>query len=464
MFQPRAALGTSRYLRVWLRDINERTRGKNVTKINKTKLALLGATALFSATSAHAQVADTWTIGGDVLVTSSNTAETVSLDNTEAAFIDGANIAAGYKNSISGATVGSSASSSFTYFNNSTVASSTTATIDGGLTVIAGNSAAVTNTNDLTTAPTIAAGSGNSISLAAVGSSASGSATTTIAGGATEGDVSYEIGGDVLIQSGDGIAVADAADVTVGGNTGAVTLVFAEGIATPTITTGNSNSISGAAVGSSASFSLAVNSTDASTLTSVNYTVGNVNVNSTNSEDGIVTVGLDGGANAAISGANIQAGDANSISVAGVGASASVSQSNSIHSAPAAGGGPAAGDVLMGDVAVNGFNAASITVGAALTDTPTIAAGSNNSISVAGVGSSASVSFGVADYSAAGVSALVTSSGGITVASLNTGIVAVTGGMATPTISDGYNNSISNAAVGSSASQAISHLNLAVPG
>lgn len=434
-----------------------------MTAINKTKRALLGATALFAATSAHAQVADSWAIGGDVNVTANNTADTVTLDNTDGSFVDTANIGGGYKNSISGAVVGASASSAFTYFNNSGIASNADAVIDGGVNVIAGSTAAVLNTNDLTGTPTIAGGSGNSISLAAVGSSASGSATTTIAGGATEGSVNFEIGGDILIQSGDGIGGADGADATIGGNQGTVDLAFATGIDTATISGGNSNSISGAAVGSSASFGLAINSTDTSALTEVNYTVGNVNVNATNDETGLTTVSA-GGANAVVTGANIAGGDANSISLAAVGASASVSESDTIHALPAAGGGPAAATITMGDIAVNGYNAASITTNAQLDGTPTISGGSNNSISVAGVGSSASVSFGVADYSGAGVSAAATSSGGITIASLNTGVISVTSGMATPTITDGYNNSISNAAVGASASQAISHINLLPPG
>ena len=79
-----------------------------MTKINLTKAALLAATALLGATSAHAQVADSWDIGSDVSVTGTNTGGDVKLD-ASAAGIQGANIADGYKNSISNAAVGSSA-------------------------------------------------------------------------------------------------------------------------------------------------------------------------------------------------------------------------------------------------------------------------------------------------------------------------------------------------------------------
>ena len=441
--------------------------------INKTKIALLGATALFAATSAHAQIADTWDITGDVSVSALNqSTDAVTLDNSGAGTpgIDAASIAAGYKNSISAAAVGSSASSSFNYFNNSAQDVASTATLEGGVTVVSGNVAAVLNTNDLTGTPTITTGSGNSISLASVGSSASLSAAASIGGGnALLSTVEYSTGGDVLVQSGDGIGGADATDATVGGNDNTIDVALLSGIETATITGGSTNSISVAGVGSSASLNLALNAVDASNFTSADFTIGgSVTVNSTNSENGAVTVSL-GGANAVADGANIQDGDANSISVAAVGSSASVSFSDTVNSFGSAavagtpGGGNSAATFTAGDIAVNSYNAGSITNNTEFSNSPSIVAGNNNSISAAGVGSSASVSFTAADYSDAGKTAAVTSVGGITVASLNLGAVTVTSGLAGPTITDGYNNSISNAAVGASASQAISVTALAIP-
>ena len=429
--------------------------------INKTKIALLGATALFAATSAHAQIADTWDITGDVSVSALNqSTDAVTLDNSGAGTpgIDAASIAAGYKNSISAAAVGSSASSSFNYFNNSAQDVASTATLEGGVTVVSGNVAAVLNTNDLTGTPTITTGSGNSISLASVG-----------CGNALLSTVEYSTGGDVLVQSGDGIGGADATDATVGGNDNTIDVALLSGIETATITGGSTNSISVAGVGSSASLNLALNAVDASNFTSADFTIGgSVTVNSTNSENGAVTVSL-GGANAVADGANIQDGDANSISVAAVGSSASVSFSDTVNSFGSAavagtpGGGNSAATFTAGDIAVNSYNAGSITNNTEFSNSPSIVAGNNNSISAAGVGSSASVSFTAADYSDAGKTAAVTSVGGITVASLNLGAVTVTSGLAGPTITDGYNNSISNAAVGASASQAISVTALAIP-
>ena len=88
-----------------------------------------------------------------------------------------------------------------------------------------------------------------------------------------------------------------------------------------------------------------------------------------------------------------------------------------------------------------------------------VTSGINNSISVAGVGTSASVSFSVTDYSGTGdaVSKGAFTTGQIDIVGTNIGSVAVNTGMATPTISGGLQNSISAAAVGASASQSVSH-------
>lgn len=435
-----------------------------MTKTNKTKLALLCASAFFSATSAHAQVADNWLIDGDVTVKATNSStDGITLngnDGTNAANIDAASIAAGYKNSISGAAVGSSASSSFTVMSNNAYAeaSSAVAAITGNLSVTSGNEDAVSNLNDLTESPTIAAGTGNSISLAAVGSSASGSSTVTSAGAFDANlSTSYTISGDVTIQAGSGTETAAPADL--GGNTGAVSLTLAEGIATPTITAGDANSISAAGVGSSASFSIASNTVDIGKV--AEYAVvleGALAVNSSNS--GSVTV-----AAPSIDTASIATGNSNSISAAAVGSSASTSIANNAYfgSNGDVGNTITSGEVTLSTVDVQSFNEGSISNTSDLTNAPTIGAGAQNSISVAGVGSSASFSQSVSDYTGGAILANANSTNSVGITSLNVGAVLVTAGMATPTISEGYNNSISAAAVGASASQSIMHLNVIQP-
>jgi len=425
-----------------------------VTKITKLKFALLGATALLASTSARAQVADSWTLG-DTTVTSLNQAD-VKLDlNTDGTGISGANIQDGYKNSISGAAVGGSASSSFNYYNGSAQDGGATATI-GSLNVVAGNANAVTN--DATPGnqtPLIATGDGNSISLAAVGSSASTSATFSATGatGVTAA-TTYTVTGTTTVSSGDGIGGADATDPTIGGNTGDVSLILGT-VAAPNIQAGNGNSISAASVGSSASLSLGINAQGGGNFAEVDFSLGGATVTSTNT--GGSTIDADGAGGAVtIDTALIDSGNSNSISAAAIGASASLSVSDTAYSG---GLGPIAAKADLGDVSVLSNNSGTISNHTDLTSAPTISDGTGNSISVAGIGSSASVSFSTTDYSAVpAVTALVQTAGTVGIASVNTGGVTVTSGFDTPTIAAGFNNSISAAAVGSSASQSISTL------
>ena len=82
--------------------------------------------------------------------------------------------------------------------------------------------------------------------------------------------------------------------------------------------------------------------------------------------------------------------------------------------------------------------------------------GSKNSISIAGVGASASQSISVTDYTGGGITGVGSTLNNVTVSGNNSGAVLVAGGLATPNIDGGFSNSISAAAVGASASQAIS--------
>ena len=516
-------------------------------KLNLSKAALLAATALISSNSARAQVADSWDLSAsEIAVTSTNTggAATVTLDaNTVGGVgITGAEITDGYKNSISNAAVGSSASSSVNAFNGAG-AGVNVSTLDfqaKSLTVVSGNDSDVTVKSDIVTGAHIGVDTlsdGNSISVAAVGSSASGSATFTAANGSEVGSNTYSVGA-VTISNGDGdpaTGAPTAIEAGVGGNLGNVTVGLATGISNPAIDGGNANSVSVAGVGASSSYSLAnvtegdgaildvssFTQSDALAVTSTN--VGNVTVGGGDEgldialvDTALITAGngnsisvagvgasasasltdttFNGGvgaaeANFAIGGtaggvtvsalnANTDAGvtvsadnnnpsilqgNSNSISVAGVGSSGSLSITNAIYDGSA---GPAAVIAAVGgDVAVNSNSSALVTVNSSITDSANIAQGSNNSISIAGVGASASTSFTTTAYAEGGNGLSATSgtfTGGLAITAGNTGAIAVNTGLNTPSISTGYNNSISAAAVGSSASQSVTQ-NILLP-
>ncbi|KUR70316.1 hypothetical protein AQZ52_15830 [Novosphingobium fuchskuhlense] len=499
-----------------------------------TKLALLGATAFLATTSAHAQVADTWSIAGNVTVGSVNS-ETVTLDPVNGGGatlgVDGANIGDGFKNSISASAVGSSASSSFTTVNNSGVGGDASLGIDGSVGVGASNASAVTQTSDVLTSATIVQGNSNSISLAAVGSSASASASTTVTdvGGATIGSnetFSYTVGGGLTVSSGlaDGtVAPVDVAGGDLGGgNSGAVALTLGTGVAgadiqagtgnsisvagvgssasasfsatvsgdgtvldsalfdlsggdtkisaandttgavsvgvttvaTPKIEGGAANSISGAAVGSSASLSFAAATFDSGAISDFSATTGVVGVDSTNAA--AVTFSGDGttGTAATLDGAAISGtGLGNSISLSAVGSSGSVSFTNTVYGGA---NGAAGGSVAFDDITVNSTNSGAVSNISETITGSGIDGGSKNSISIAGVGASASQSISVTDYTGGGITGVGSTLNNVTVSGNNSGAVLVAGGLATPNIDGGFSNSISAAAVGASASQAIS--------
>ncbi|MEI6643471.1 MAG: hypothetical protein WCL10_15665 [Novosphingobium sp.] len=513
-----------------------------MTKIHKTKLALLGATAFFAASSAHAQVADTWGISGEVIVSAVNTATDTQLDpiaggGTATTGVDAAEITGGFKNTISGSAVGASASQSFTSLNNSGVGGTASLEIGGGVTVAAGNGSNVLNNSDIATSVTVG-GSANSISLAAVGSSASVSGTTTLTdvGGAAVGSdetFSYTATGDVSVSSGaaDGSVDLDQG-TTIGGNSGTVTLTLATGIAAPAVTGdgnsisvagvgssasasfsatvsgdatvldsfalalpqgasvsaanddgadvsvnlnagvtgggitgtgGNSNSISAAAVGSSASFSTSATAFGGATISEFNADVGELQVDSTNGANNVSLANAAGADATGFDSAVISGGgNGNSISLTAVGSSGSVSASNTVVSG---GLGAETGAVNFAAITVNSTNGGSVTNTASLTTAAGISdTGSRNSISIAGVGASASQSISTTDYSGAGVTGVATTvDGTITLAALNTGTVTVAGGLAVPTIADGFSNSISAAAVGASASQSVARTLVGAP-
>ena len=448
-----------------------------MTKINLNKIALLSATSLLFSTAAHAQVADTWDIQDAVSVTAQNTG-TVTVDTaggTTAAGIDSANITDGYKNSISAAAVGSSASSSFnTFVNDGTTGDTSVLTTAGGLTVTAGNTGAVANSSDtVNLGPVIQGGSGNSVSFAAVGSSASNSISVGVAGGSTIDTASFVTGDAIIVQSGDGETAPTALTIgDAGGNVADVTVGMGTSLLSSDIAGGQCNSISVAGVGSSASFSISASQADKSTLGTYDVEVGAVTVTSSNAPGTGTTPGVSNTATL-FDNPKIDDGNSNSISAAAVGSSASVSVSNTFFQGPSgdAGGTITDGTVSFGDlISASSFNSAAVSNGTDLggdTGGATIGAGagsnsSNNSISVASVGSSASASFSVTSYDAASASGVATTAQGITLASTNTGNVLTTAGMLTPSIEGGYNNAISAAAVGASASQSVSHVSLPV--
>ena len=345
-----------------------------------------------------------------------------------------------------GAAVGASGSVSLSAIGGTSSSSNNSVSFGAAVNVTGDNAATVTLAGDLGSStnlaaddPVITAGNNNSISLAGVG--ASGSLSYS---GIQTGSVSQE---DYTVT---GVATV------LGTNTGAVTVGTAgnvAGIYGGTVTAGNGNSISVAAVGASGSVSL--NSVvDGGTPDTTVTLTGGVNVDGVNS--GAVALSSQIGlTNQAANKPTITAGNSNSISVAAVGASGSVSYSDTQLS------GTASEQFLIpGAVAVDGTN----NLGGTVTATSsvfggTISGGNANSISVAAVGASGSVS--ADSLVIAGVpNNTLTFGSTVTIIGTNNAAVSLTGNLGStaniandsPSIAGGVNNSISVAGVGASAS------------
>jgi hypothetical protein len=356
---------------------------------------------------------------------------------TTSGSVFGANIGGGYSNGISAAAVGATGSVSLNSFVDGSVTTPTTDVAFGATVGVTGtNSAAVAMTGSLgssantaTDAPTIATGTGNSISVAGVGASASVSYTGIQSDGSA--------GGEIFTVTG---ATTITANNQVGGTVDTTADVYGA-----VITAGTSNSISAAAVGSSASFSANSTILDAATAPTTTLTFGSINVNSTNTDEVTMVGGLLGDA-------TVSGGTNNSISVAGLGASGSTSLSTVAHGATAP-----AETMALGAITTSVTNQATglVSVTGNIGETgaagATITGGVGNSISIAGLGASGSTSLsqiwsggatGGTDYTVGAIGTTVTNGGNVTV---NSNVFAAN-------IGGGVNNGISTAAVGASAS------------
>lgn len=447
----------------------------------KIKLALLGAAATFAATSAHAQVADTWTInssGQALEVTAANNAN-VSLNNADSTTgTAGANILGdtAYKNSVSGAAIGSSASVGFTATTN-TDGNSLQAIITGEnpAAVTSTNAANVLNQGDISDA-VIESGASNSISRVALGASGSVSASVTNLSG--ENTFEYDVP-----------AVAVAVTNDLNANDENTTVFTGATITTGADLGGNSNSISAAAIGSSASVGGSILQIDGtvngtflfdSTFDAAGAPVdpGDTTIESTNKASvvlgaaGFDSTGLDaldiGSATPDQSNITATIADStasSSVSTAAIGASASASYSSTVYAGEQTNtvrfGANEAGDTVgtFGITATNGADGSTTYVvnNTDITDSTIGADGSNNSISVAGIGSSASFGVSVNDYTGGGNAIVNTvSATAPTIGSTNFAEVAVLSTLTGPTISGGVSNSIASTALGASASQSFS--------
>jgi hypothetical protein len=416
-----------------------------MTTFRHMRVVLLATSALASASAIHATTAPerTWNI--DSISNTATNTKSVTLTGdfgTTAVTADAPTISADSTGgSISGSAVGAVAGSSATLSTQGGGAPDTAVTVTGTTTLTGDNQDTVTADVNVFGA-NIAGGTSNSISATAVGAVGSLGISTIVDGTGTAPVNSLTYTGAVTVGG------TNSAEVTFSGDLGTTGV----GGDAPTIAAGTNNGISTAAVGAVGSLSFSGVQTGGSESAETVDFDAEVQVTGTNSAEGAVT------ANTGIFGAEITDGTGNSISGAAVGATGSVSLSSIVDGTGTA---PTTAVTFGSTVAVTGTNNAAVEFNGDLgssantaTDAPTIANGIGNSISVAGVGASASVSYGGVQSGGSAGEESFTVTGATTITALNNagGTVDVTSDVYGATITNGTGNGISAAAVGSSAS------------
>ena len=365
-------------------------------------------------------------------------------DVTVTADVTSGTIDYGIGNSISVAAVGASTSLGVSSLADGAGTAPTTDVNVGTATLQATNNGPVTVNGQLDS-PYIADGVGNSVSIAAVGASASASIDSVAFGSAAP---SMTVDTGVL-----SISANNTGDVT---NNGSINIdaAVAGGSAPYYIDGGIGNGISLAAVG--ASGSLGVNnlsSGDSSTAPSNVVTVGESTIGATNS--GAVTMADNGGIALAYIDSTATTPTINaSISAAAVGASTSVSTSTISN----AGASPV-GSVSIGNTALTSTNTGVVSANGNI-DQPEIVDGTSGSISVAAVGASSSASFSTIQWDGGQNNTNVTSGTVGLTATNSTGAVSATSNIIESGITGGIGNSISVAAVGASTSLSVSNVSV----
>jgi hypothetical protein len=424
---------------------------------NSISIAAVGASAGLSFTSVNtddAVSAESFSIGGniDILATNQSTGAINGVPASAADIID-ATISGGNLNAVSVSAVGASASLSLTTVSDGAAPVSPTVgtTVDFSTGATDTISVAATNSGTVdqfgviggaTAADGVTIGGGNlnAISMSAVGASASVGFTGVSLGGAT-GRQDFAVGGIGAFT----IAATNSGDVTAGSPGLEIDILD------PVITQGNANTISGAAVGASASLSMTSVAEGAGTIPETSVTfggTGGIVINATNtgaiSMDGVIASDT----------ALIAGGNRNAISLAAVGASGGLSYT-SVNTTSSASDETF---TVAGPVTFNVQNNADGDVRAAISlDGPQIAGGTLNSVSGSAVGASASLSMTTIVNAAAPTSDFLVASGStITMGATNNETVDLTGTIAggstlDPQITGGTLNSISLAAVGASA-------------
>lgn len=373
-----------------------------------------------------AQVADSWSISGDVMVTATNSDAPVTLAPADGALMSGVSIADGSRNTISANAVGASASVS--YSSASSLDAAMTDSVDGDVTVSALNLASDVSVVGTIEGASISAGHDNTISVASVGASAQLAVTDDVLGGAVV-NRSLGVNGDVTLNAENTASVTVQTEIGAGGQG-------------PEITGGTRNAFSVTAVGASAGISTVVIVDDGTYTSDVSIGAGGqISISAKNSGDVILGSLDDPAVSATLDGATITTDSVDgSISFMAIGASGSISSTTIAYA------GTADSSVTLGEVAFDVENTGAVQANVTITNA-TI--DGKNSISAGAIGSVINNSATSVSY-AQDVMGTNGTYDAVTYATANSGSIHMAGGLANAGIADGAGLSISVNAVGAS--------------
>lgn len=394
--------------------------------INRLQISIVSSTSVLAIAAlpqpAFGEIAESWSIGGDVAVEATNTGAAVALAPESGVVIGAAEIADGSRNAISASAMGASAAVAYNTASAQDITVDDTA--DGAITASATNSGGAVSLVGTVDGAVIDLGHDNGISLSAVGASVQFGLTDDVLGGVTMGHA-LAVNGDASLRAENSAAVTLQTDVT-----------------DPQINGGTRNAVSGTAVGASAGLAvLAV--VDDGTYSSQILIADGGQIDITAINSGNVAIGsTDNPAQpATLSGATIGPDSVDSnISMMAIGASGSVSSTTVVYS------GSADPNVTFGDIALDVENSGAVSGNVSITD---LTLSGQNAISVGAVGASTSASWRTISYAGDGTS-MTGSLGGVSFGSSNSGAVLSAAGISSATIS-GFGVAIAATAVGASA-------------
>ncbi len=372
---------------------------------------------------ALAQVADSWSISGDLTVSAVNSDTAISLIPSEGVLMSAPSIADGSRNTISASAVGATASVSFAGATDQDVDMADF--VDGDVSLSAANldsSVTIAGTID---GVSIGLGHDNTLAVSAIGASAQLGVTDDVLGGATV-NRSLVVGGDIVLTAENSGAVSVQTDV--------------EGI---DIGGGTRNSFSATAIGASASVSvLAVVDDGAYTSDIAIADGGQISITANNSGDVLLGATDDPSATAIVSGATLGADSIDgTVSFTAIGASGSLSSNLIIYA------GSAEPNVRFGEAVFDVTNSGTVQANVAIVDA---VIDGKNSISASAIGTVVTNSAKSISYAddALGVTGTMEA---VTFASANSGAIEMAAGLSNSGIANGFGLAITLNAIGATA-------------